>query len=331
MGKSLKDIAEALNMSKATVSWVLSGKGKARGFNEDTIKLVQEYAVKIGYRPNLLARSLSVGASNTLGLIIPFIGDTFYAQLAQAIEGEAERSNYLVTICSSEGSSAKEIELIKTLRSKQVDGLIIAPTKDSAPEIEQLKADRFPFVLIDRYFPQIDSNYIVVNNESSSYEVVSELAKRGSKKIALLTSDTQLFVMGLRLNGYQQALKETNTAPNEELIVKINRSDYKNDIFGKLDNLFENHPDVDGIYFTTHYLALESIRYFITRNIDYKHRFRLGCFHEMEALEVLAPEMLISRMPIGDIGKYAVEILLGCVNDKNREPKGLVLENSLTI
>ena len=92
MKVSIKDIAQALNLSKATVSWILSA-GPAKGFSDTTIKRVKDYAESVNYRPNLLARSLSLGTTNTIGLIIPFIGDTFYAQLVQAIESEAAGIN----------------------------------------------------------------------------------------------------------------------------------------------------------------------------------------------------------------------------------------------
>ena len=61
MKVSLKDIAQALNLSKATISWILSGQGEAKGFSEATIKRVKEYADSVNYRPNQVARSLSLG------------------------------------------------------------------------------------------------------------------------------------------------------------------------------------------------------------------------------------------------------------------------------
>jgi len=326
---SMKHIAEALNLSKTTVSWILSGKGEAKGFSEETIKLVKDYAEKVNYRPNLLARSLSLGTTNTIGLIVPFIGDTFYAQIAQAIETEAEKRNYLLTICSSEGNSKHEINLIRILRAKQVDGLIIAPTKDSINEIEKLKKDLFPFVLIDRYFPEVDTNYIVVNNEESSFQLVTYLINRGCKKIALLTSDVHLLVMGFRLKGYQNALEKSDIICNNDLILQIQRDDYKNDTIKQLDRLFEMHPDVDGFYFATHYLALEAIRYFILNGIDYQKKFILACFHETQALDILAPKMLIARMPIVDIGQNAVETLLDTIKQKSSFSKNLILSNTL--
>lgn len=326
---SMKDIAEALNLSKTTVSWILSGKGKERGFSEETIKLVTDYAKKVNYRPNLLARSLSLGTTNTIGLIVPFIGDTFYAQIAQAIETEAEKRNYLLTICSSEGNSEHEIDLIRILRSKQVDGLIIAPTKDSITEIKKLKKDSFPFVLIDRYFPALETNYIVVDNEESSFLMVTHMLRKKCRKIALLTSDTHLLVMNLRMKGYKSAIEKANAVNDEDLILQIQRDNYKNDTIKQLDKLFKKHPDVDGFYFATHYLALEAIRYFLEKKIDYRNRFILACFHETQALDILAPEMLIARMPIDDIGQKSIDMLLDNIKQRTLPSKHLILNNKL--
>jgi LacI family transcriptional regulator len=325
----MRDIAEALQLSKTTVSWILSGKGEEKKFSQATIKRVKDYTEKINYKPNLLARSLSLGATNTIGLIIPFIDDTFYAQIAQSIEAEAEKRNYLLTVCSSGGNSHHEIDLIRTLRSKQVDGLVIAPTKNSAREIKRLKRDNFPFVLIDRYFPEIDANYIVVNNEDSSCQLIEALIKRRCKKIALLTSDAHLLVMGLRIKGYKNALKKSNIPCDNDLIVQVQRGDYKNDIIKQLDRLFKKHRDIDGFYFTTHYLAIEAIRYFLSKGIDYNKRFRMACFHETEALDILAPKMLVARMPVHNIGKKAMDILLDNITRKTIVPKNMMLRNEI--
>ena len=205
MKVSLKDIAQALNLSKATISWILSGQGEAKGFSEATIKRVKEYADSVNYRPNQVARSLSLGTSKTLGLIIPFIGDTFYAQLAQAVETEAARNNYALFVCSSEGDGDKEYKLIQMLKSKQVDGIIVAPTKVSRKGIDLLTKDSLPFVLVDRYYPNVPTNYVIVNNSQSCYDLVYHIGKKGAKNIALLTTDVHLYVMKQRIEGYRKA------------------------------------------------------------------------------------------------------------------------------
>ena len=329
MKVSLKDIAQALNLSKATISCILSGQGEVKGFSEATIKRVKEYADSVNYRPNQVARSLSLGTSNTLGLIIPFIGDTFYAQLAQSVETEAARNNYALFVCSSEGDGDKEYKLIQMLKSKQVDGIIVAPTKVSRKGIDLLTKDSLPFVLVDRYYPNIATNYVIVNNCQSSYDLVYHIGKKGAKKIVLLTTDVHLYVMKQRIEGYRKALRDLNLSNDLSLEVFVDRQNYKIDIADKLDYLFSELSDVDGFFFSTHYLALEAIRYFIERNIDYKNKFQMGSFHEMTSLDILAPRMSISRMPIHEMGVESVKILLENIQDKEAEYKAIVLNNEL--
>ena len=327
MKVSIKDIAQALNLSKATVSWILSGQGPAKGFSDTTIKRVKDYAESVNYRPNLLARSLSLGTTNTIGLIIPFIGDTFYAQLVQAIESEAARNKYVLIVCSSEGDGDKEYELVKMLRSKQVDGIVIAPTKVSRKGVNLLLKDSLPVVLVDRYFPNVDTNYVIVNNCQCCYDLTYHLIKKGSRKIALITTDVHLYVMKQRIDGYRKALRDLDVDNDMSLEIFVDRQNYKTDIVDKLDCLFEEVPDVDGFFFSTHYLALESIRYFISNKIDYHTRFNMGCFHETTALDILSPEMSISRMPIEQMGIQAIQILLENIRDKNFSHKGVVVNN----
>lgn len=328
MRVSIKDIAQALNLSKATISWILSGQGEAKGFSETTIKRVKEYAESVNYRPNLLARSLSLGTSNIMGLIIPFLSDTYYASLAGAIEKEATRRKYSLVVCSSEGDGEKEYELVRNLKATQVDGIILAPTKTDKRALSFLQNDSLPFVLVDRYYPNIQSNYVIVNNREACYQVVRHLGEIGARKIALLTTDMHLYVMKQRVEGYRNALQDLGVEMNLSLELCIDRKTYQTDIINKLDGLFQEVPDVDGFFFATHYLAIEAIRYFIRHGINYRERFHMGCFHETEALDILAPEISISRMPLAKIGTTAVDILLANIQEKDHYTyQNVIIEN----
>ncbi|WP_455584998.1 LacI family DNA-binding transcriptional regulator [Bacteroides sp.] len=326
MSVSIKDIATALNLSKATVSWVLSGQGEAKGFSEATIKQVKQYAAEVNYRPNQLARSLSTGATHTLGLIIPSIGDTFFAQMAQAIEAEAEKQNYVLTICSSRGDGKREMQLIQTLRDKQIDGLIMVPSEKTIKGIGDLLHDNFPFVLVDRHFSQLKTNYIIVDDIDGCYRLTESLIHKGCHKIAYITTDTHLQLMKLRLNGYVKALETNGLSFNKELYVEIDKNNYNNEIDKKIDFLLENITEIDGIVFSTHYLAIGVIRYLIQKKIFYKNQIQIASFHSNTALEVLVPEIAVARIPIEDMGKKAVDILLNNIKDKHAEKEEVVLE-----
>lgn len=327
---SLKDIADELNLSKTTISWILTGKGEERGFSPSTIELVKQHARKVNYQPNLVARSLYTGKTNTIGLIIPAIGDTFYAQMAHAVEQEAYKYKNVLTISSSEGDGQREDLIIDNLISKQVDGIILAPSKRTNRGISRLIENNYPFVLIDRYFPDFSTRYIIVNNDESSFDLVHRLFLRGARKIALLFTEEHTRVMQMRFEGYRRALTTFNLPYSDSLRLSVDKGRWKEHTHELLDRLFLEIPDVDGFYFANHFLAMEAIRYFIQRGIDYNHRFQMACFHETEGLDMLAPQMLISRMPIEEMGSMSVKLLLD--PDYTRKPieqQQIVLPNKL--
>ena len=150
---SLKDIAEKLNLSQTTVSWVLTGNGDRRGISKPTQDLVMKCAVEMNYQPNLIARSLNLGKTKTLGLIIPSISDFFYSSIAREIERNASNNGYSLMIASSESKPDKEENLLRTFRSKSGQDNH-APTKQSTKEIMKIINERFPIVTFDRFIPE---------------------------------------------------------------------------------------------------------------------------------------------------------------------------------
>ena len=329
MKLSIKDIAKSLNLSKATVSWILSGQGEKKGFSAATIKRVKDYADSVGYRPNQLARSLSLGKTCTIGLIVPSLGDPFYAQLAEAVEEAASVKNYSLMVCNSRGDGQREAELIDKLNAMQIDGIIMAPNKFTETGVENMLASHYPFVLVDRYYPHLKTNYVIVNNRQASHDVVVAMGKKSPlTKLAMVTTDTHLYVMNHRMEGYKDGLAELGIPFNPSLVVEVDRQNYKEDILVKLQNLFDSHSDIDGLFFSTHYLAMEAVHFFMEQGIDYRHCLNLGCFHEIEGLDILAPEMLVSRIPIKQMGKEAIRILLDRIEDKEKEDfECVILDN----
>lgn len=309
MGITIKDIAKDLNLSKTTVSFVLSGIGPEKGISKKTQERILSYADKYKYQPNLLAKSLHSGISNTIGVVVPSIGDVFYAELVREIEKEAKKRGCLITICSTERDPLQEVKIIRMLKAQQVDGLIIAPTEYCELELKSLLNDHFPFVLIDRFFPNIETNYVVIDDFQTSVTLVRNLINQDKKKIALITIDSNITAIERRTEGYIKALENANIPVDDALICKVKRNDYVEDIVNVLDNLLETVPDVDAFYFTAHYLAFEAIMYFIERNRSITD-YGLACIHQNPIFKNFAHGMEIARIPIEKMGYQAVNILL---------------------
>ncbi|MBK9447922.1 MAG: LacI family DNA-binding transcriptional regulator [Bacteroidetes bacterium] len=126
------------------VSMVLNDKGTENGINEDTQKRVWAKAKELDYKPNMMARSLRMGRSNTIGLIVADISNSFYARMCRAVEDAASKAGYHVLFGSSDENASKERSLIQMLRDRQVDGLIISTTLSNNEDIQALKNEKFP-------------------------------------------------------------------------------------------------------------------------------------------------------------------------------------------
>ena len=311
MGVTLKDIAKELNLSKTTVSFVLSGLGDQKGISPRTQKRILDYTKSINFQPNLLARSLISGKSHTIGVVVPSIGDTFYAELVQDIEQAAKKRGYIIVICSSERDKDQERRMIRNLRANQVDGLIIAPTEYAREEIGLLEKDNFPFVLVDRYFPDVKTNYVVADDREATLALVNDMLGKGRRKIAFITPDTGVTAVKLRKAAYREAMERSAAGFDPALVREVRRDDYQVHIVEVMDRLLGDVPDLDAMIFATHYLAQEAVLYLYKRRIDID-RFALACFHGNEVVKALAPHMAIARVPLEGFAGEAVEVILDC-------------------
>lgn len=318
MGVSLKQIAERLNLSVATVSWTLNDLGDQKNISRKTQERVRKCAREMNYRPNLLARGLNTGKSGILGLIIPDITDSFYSTMARRIEREAERAGYSLMICNSDSSQAQEDRMLTMFLSKQVDGIIIAPTKLSRAKFLELQQDGYPIVTFDRVFEDSDINSVVVDNYEASYNVVDSMVRRGARRIAIVTTNQYLYTMNLRYEGYKAALQDNGLQAEDFLTAEVPFDNYENNVVDALDSIYRREPGVDGFFFTTHILALEAFRYFFDHNINVNDGYRLGCIHAIPALRILCPDMRIAMMPVDEIGANAVRIVTECIDSRKK-------------
>ena len=207
---SLKDIADNLGIGVSTVSTVLSGKAKTGRISDALANTIVKKAQELNYSPNLAARALRKGETKTIGVIVADIANTFFVKIMRAIEDEAIKYGYMVFFCSADESDEKSEQIIDSLINQQVDGLIIATTYNIKNRIVELKKSNFPFVLIDRFFPNIDTNYVIIDNFLAAYNAVSTLVDNGYRRIATFRYSREIYHMEERFKGYKAALKAHN-------------------------------------------------------------------------------------------------------------------------
>lgn len=326
----LKDVAQNLGLSKTTVSFVLNGKGDENKISIDTQNKVLKYANEHNYKPNQLARGLSRGKTETIGLIIPNISDTFYAKIAGRIEKKAKEFGYTVVFSSSNENAADEEKLIQSMLNRQVDGLIIASTQQNQKDIEQLIKMEFPFVLIDRHYPEIETNYVLVDNFGSMKKATEHLLNLGRRKIGFISLESGLEALKQRLLGYQEALAENNIKTS--YIKELNSVMYKEEMKDAISELITFPNEVDAIVFSTHYLTALGVRELKNYNITIPNEVAIVSFDELSAFDLVDPPITSLIQPVNKIGDAAVEILLKDVKSKKCSiDKTVILETEFMI
>lgn len=313
---SIKDIAGKLNVSVTTVSFVLNDKAKEKKISNEMIEKVLAFVKEIDYHPNQLAQSLRTGKSKIIVFMVEDISNHFFASIARIIEDIAYKKGYKVIFCSNENDDAKSRELINLFKERQIDGYIIIPSPGIKKDIESLIQENIPVVLFDRYFPDLKTNYVVIDNEFASYNATNHLIGNCFKKIAFITIDTDQTQMIDRLNGYNRAIHEKDL---ENKVFKIpydksNQTDKK-----KIIKNYLATQDLDAVYFSTNYLTQSGLEVLKENFPDLLNKIGILTFDDHEFFKIHTPSISAISQPKEEIAKSLMKVILKLL--KNPEGK----------
>lgn len=307
---SLADVAKSLGVSKTLVSLVLNGRGNENGISPETQKKVIAKARELNYRPNLFARGLRMGKSNTIGLVVADISNSFYAKLCRSVEDACNQANYNLMICSSDENPDKEEELIEMLIDRQVDGLIISTTQSNVKGIQRLKKQGFPFVLIDRLLPKVVTDSVTVDNRLGAYDAVKHLLDAGNKRIGVLTiTPAHLSTIRDRVVGYKDALKDHGVRFERSLVQEIPFGNLKEGVYNGIKELLAPPAKVSALFAVNNNLAVACLEALNEMNIKVPQDVALVSFDDIEAFKLCYPPITAVAQPIEQMGERAVELL----------------------
>lgn len=314
---SLKDIAKKVGVSTALVSYVLNNKKEGR-ISKEAAQKIKEAAKEMNYSANQIARSLKTNKTFTIGLIVSDISNPFSSTLARIIEDAAEKSNYVVLFGSSDECSDRSRKLIQVLLNHQVDGFIIAPAEDAADQIRYLQDREIPFVLIDRFFPELETSYVTIDNYKASNTAVRHFIENGYRRVGIVTLDTTLFNMVERKRGYLDALKESKITINRQWIKKIGRNNTQDEVNNAIKDLLLLDEPIDAILFTNNVISTYGLKYINSMNIKVPEELGIVSFDESVAADLFYAPVTHIKQPLQEIGQLATEILLDSMENKEK-------------
>ena len=304
---TIYDIAEALNLSPATVS---RGLKEHPSIRKDTRKRILDKAKEMGYRQNFFASNLRRNRTNTIGVIVPRLNSYFMSTVIAGMEKIANQAGYNLIISQSMESIAKEVVNVKTLYNSRVDGLLVslAYATDDIAHFEDLLDKGVPLIFFDRVFEHPQCTSIVIDNYRAGYEVTQHLISQGCKRIAHITASLKRNVYADRLKGYKQALADSEIAYDENLVFINNLSEQAGVDVCK--TLLQMDVRPDAIFTSNDACAVCCIRELKHAGLNIPHDIAVAGFNNDPLSKVIEPNLTTINYPGYEMGEVAASTLI---------------------
>lgn len=335
MGKiTLKELSKLLGISVSSVSKALNDSHE---ISAETKKKVKALAEKHQYQPNILAKSLKTGKSNTIGIIIPYLANPFQSQILEGAHQAAYANNYKLVFMQSRENAKLEEESLFALQHQNIDGIIISPCANSNLDFIAKINQSFPIVLIDRIEFDLHTHKIGVDSERGAYEATQHLIDMGREQIIVLNGQN-IGVAEKRLSGYKKALMANYIDYNEKLIIHVDYGQSRQDLIKNLKatliTTLSNLEKPIGLFGTTDTLTISVLGILSELNIRVPEDIAVIGFANTEAADSMNPSLSAVVQPAIEMGYKGVEKLIELIESKNREnitPEIIKLNPSLVL
>ena len=309
----MKDIARDLGVSLMTISKALRGH---TDISEETRKRVLKRARELDYRPNWVARSLVTRRTHMVGLVIPDLMHSFFAEVARGVSRTLEPLSYHIVISNSDEDAETEERQIESLLARNLDGLIIASAQLNGRSgiFKTLEKRKIPFVLIDRMLPGLNSHYVGVKDEEIGFLATNHLIEQGCRRVAHIRGPEIATGKG-RLRGYQRALARSGLEAAPGYVVNGQHSDASG--YQAMLELLKLDPRPDGVFCYNDPVAAGAIKATLEAGLDVPSDVAIigtGNVHYSDLLRV--PLSTVDQSSSA-IGETAAELLVRCIEAKS--------------
>jgi len=257
MAVTMKDIARDLGVAVITVSKVMRNKDDV---SEETRKRVLERVKELNYTPNLAARALVTGRSNLIGLVVPDLLHTFFAEIAKSLSNSLIKKDYHLIVATSDEKPELEERTVNRLLGRKLDALIVASACTTSEMFRRIQHHGPPLVLIDRKFHDLDTNYVGADDEMIGVSAAEHLVEIGCKRIAHLRGPETSAGIG-RFNGYRKTVAKYKLKILPGYVLGLGTVDVHSTERGAelTKQLLDLNPRPDGIFAYNDPLAIGAI------------------------------------------------------------------------
>lgn len=307
---TIYDVARAASVSVATVSHVLND---SRFVAPETKERVLRAISSLRYRRHGIARSLRRSQTSTIGLMISDITNPFFADLVRGVENVVSSHSYNLILCNTEERTAKERLYLDVLLEKRVDGLIMAPAGGNEVYIRDLIASGFPTVFVDRYM-DLGADAVIVNNERSSFEIVTHLIELGHRKIGVLQAQLAVDSIQERVAGYRAALARASIRWKPGYVVETKSSVEAASVGAH--KLLQIQSPPTAVFCTNNFMTLGMVRALTESGLSCPVDMAVVGFDDVPWAFGFHPQLTVVSQPAYEMGVASANILFGRLSKK---------------
>jgi LacI family transcriptional regulator len=319
---TLADVAREAGTSASTASRALSGRGYVA---PDVRKRLVATADRLGYVPNLSARTLKQHTSRVVGVVVSDLGNPFYAALAAGIEQELREAGYQMLLLGDNSDVAQELTGVRTFLSMRAPGVIMTPASTSA--IDLLVARGLPVVEVDRRLATSSCDAVVIDNERGARHAVEHLMAHGHTRIGMLMAKTTWTTDAGRLLGYRAAHVGAGLKLDRSLVVKIGT--HAPDVKARVEALLDHAPTA--IFAANNQLAEMAWQVLRDRKLSIPRDISLVAFDDVPWMSMVQPSITAVAQPTFEMGRRAALLLLRRLEDPSCGRTVEVLEPRLVM
>jgi LacI family transcriptional regulator len=306
---TIHDVAQDAGVSPTTVSRYLNNRIELPA---TTSARIDAAIRKLDYRPNLLAKRLSTGKSEAVGLVTPEIREPFFAELASAFEDEADRHGYTVFMSSTRSNRDREIACLERLHDRHVDGLLMMTNTPDDGTLAKLIGTRRNVVLVDEDIPGVNVPRIFVENEQGAHAATRHLIEAGHSRIAYLGGPRGLLTVGERQAGFARAMAEAGLQIRPDYLAM---GSFAPDMARAATLRFLDLAEPPtAIFASSDYLAIGAVTALRDRAIAIPTQMSLIGFDDMPLGALLTPPLTAIRQPVEALGRQGFQVLLSLLN-----------------
>jgi LacI family transcriptional regulator len=330
MPATMKDIARDLGVSVVTVSKALHNHSD---ISEPTRKRVLQRMKELNYQPNLSARALATGRTSLIGLIVPDLVHSFFAQVARGLSAKLSAQGYSLIISSSDENVQLEKREIDQMLARRVDALILASTQSDINSFQKLRERGLPFVFLDRKIPGFAANFVGVDDVLTGTIATKHLIDIGCKTIAHIAGSNVSTAID-REAGYANTLAEHGLSLPPEYIVRSARGDEAGDRAGYegMQQLLKLSRRPDGVFCCNDPIATGAMKAILEAGLRIPQDIAIvGCgnVHYGDLLRI--PLTSVDQDSVG-LGASSAKLALNIIKQKSgANPKTILLPSKLII